>query len=92
MKHCILILFFLGIVFTTYAQTPSTTTPNTNYVSFEVNADSSATFRLYAPDAKTVALGGDVKGEKIERSNDGLWTIVTGPHLTPSVYSEAGAH
>jgi len=35
-----------------------TPTPNDNLVSFEVNNDGSATFRLYAPDAKSVALGG----------------------------------
>jgi enterochelin esterase family protein len=68
------------------AQVPTASAPTVNYIPFEVNADSSATFRLYAPDAKTVVLGGDVKGEKTERSPDGLWTMTTASHLNPSVY------
>ncbi len=35
-----------------------TPTPNDNLVSFKVNDDGSATFRLYAPNAKKVELGG----------------------------------
>ncbi|MDP4240275.1 MAG: alpha/beta hydrolase-fold protein [Bacteroidota bacterium] len=61
-------------------------TPNDSLVSFVVNNDGSATFRLYAPDAKSVELGGDLKAEKIERANNGVWTMSTGPNINPSAY------
>lgn len=67
-------------------QAQQTTTPTVNYIPFEINGDSSAIFRLYAPDAKSVTLGGDLKGVKSEKSNDGIWTITTAPHLNPSAY------
>lgn len=63
-----------------------TRTPNDNLVSFEVNDDGSATFRLYAPDAKKVELGGDVRAEKIERAENGVWTLTTAPNINPSAY------
>ena len=61
-------------------------TPNDDLVSFKVNDDSSATFRLYAPDAKKVELGGDVRAEKIERADNGIWTMTTAPGINPSAY------
>lgn len=61
-------------------------TPNDDLVSFQVNDDSSATFRLYAPEAKKVELGGDVRAEKIERSDNGIWTMTTAPGINPSAY------
>lgn len=82
-------LFFLLLAQSTmigiYAQT-QTPAPTPNYVPFEVNVDSSAIFRLYAPDAKSVSLGGDLRGVKSERSSDGVWTITTAPHLNPGAY------
>ncbi len=61
-------------------------TPNDNLVSFEVNDDGSATFRLYAPDAKSLNLGGDLKAEKIEKADNGVWTMTTAPNINPSAY------
>ena len=61
-------------------------TPNDSLVSFVVNNDGSATLRLYAPDAKSVELSGDLKAEKIERANNGVWTMTTAPHMNPSAY------
>lgn len=57
-----------------------------NFVSFQVNPDGSATFRFMAPDAKKVELGGDLKAEKIERAENGLWTLTTAPGMDPSAY------
>jgi enterochelin esterase family protein len=61
-------------------------TPNDSLISFEVNNDGRATFRLYAPDAKKVELGGDVKAEKIEKADNGVWTMTTAPNINPSAY------
>jgi enterochelin esterase-like enzyme len=61
-------------------------TPNDGLVSFEVNDDLSATLRLYAPNAKSVELSGDLKAVKIDRSDNGVWTMVTAPHMNPSAY------
>lgn len=85
MKHFILLLFFHSIAVSIYAQQKSSE-PTVNYTPFEFSNDSSATFRLYAPNAKSVILGGDLKGEKTERSPEGVWTITTAPHLNPSAY------
>lgn len=85
MKHFFFLLILQAILSITYAQTP-TTASTPNYIPFEVNDDSSATFRLYAPDAKKVTLGGDLRGVKSERSADGVWTIITAPGLNPSAY------
>lgn len=61
-------------------------TPNDSLVSFEINDDGSATFRLYAPGAKKVELGGDIRAEKTERSENGVWTMITAPNINPSAY------
>lgn len=63
-----------------------TPTPNDNLVSFEVNNDGSATFRLYAPDAEKVELGGDIRAEKIEKADNGVWTMTTASNINPSAY------
>lgn len=66
--------------------TQRASTPNGNLVSFQVNDDGSATFRFYAPNAKKVELGGDLKAEKIEKADDGVWTMTTATTINPSVY------
>jgi enterochelin esterase family protein len=60
--------------------------PEKDLVSFEVNPDGSATFRFYAPDAGKLELGGDVKAEKIEKADNGVWTMTTAPNINPSAY------
>ncbi len=61
-------------------------TPNDDLVSFEVNDDGSATFRLYAPDAEKVKLGDDIRAEKIEKADNGVCTMTTAPNIAPSAY------
>jgi enterochelin esterase family protein len=86
----LLMLVFLGSFFHLDAQNfPNRNripTPNDSLISFVVNNDGSATFKLYAPDAKTVELGGDLKAEKIERADNGVWTLITGININPSAY------
>jgi enterochelin esterase-like enzyme len=63
-------------------------------ISPEVRDDGTVTFRLQAPEAKSVALGGGPlllaigKGNSpipLERGADGLWTLTVGP-LKPNMY------
>lgn len=89
MRRLFLIIILLCSVSVLYAQlnrTPQPPTPNDNLVSFEANNDGSATFRLYAPDAKKVELGGDIRAEKTERGENGVWTMRTAPNIKPSAY------
>ena len=51
-----------------------------------MNDDSSATLRIYAPNAKNVTVGGDLKGIKSEMGSDSVWTITTTSGLNPSAY------
>lgn len=60
--------------------------PNDDFTSFQVNSNGSATFRIYAPDAKKVELGGDIRAEKIERAENGVWTLTTPMNIPPSAY------
>lgn len=59
---------------------------HTNFVSFQMNDDGSATFRLLAPDAKKVELGGDIRAERIERDDSGIWILTTPKNTPPSTY------
>ncbi len=65
---------------------PRPKSPNDSLVSFQVNDDGSATFRLFAPEAKKVELGGDIRAEKIERADNGVWRLTTHQNIPPSVY------
>lgn len=75
-----LVLLSTGV----YAQQPGNRTAQ--YVPFEVNDDGSATFRLLAPDAKSVKLGGDIGGVTSVRGEDGVWTITTAPKVPAGAY------
>ena len=63
------------------AQFPQRTpTPNDTLQSVTVNADNSVIFRIYAPEAKTVTLGGDLAGygdvipaPKFVKQANGVW-------------------
>lgn len=61
-------------------------TPNDDLISFQVNDDGGATFKLYAPNAKAVELAGDVKADKITREENGVWTMTTAAKIEPSAY------
>jgi enterochelin esterase family protein len=52
----------------------------------EVGADRRVTFRLRAPDAKTVTVSGDFGSDAdMRKSDDGIWSVTVGP-LDPESY------
>jgi enterochelin esterase family protein len=62
-------------------------TPNDTLVSPEVQADHKVTFRIYAPKASEVTVGGDFGAvTKLTKDDTGVWTATVGP-LTPDLYS-----
>ena len=76
-----------------YAQTPQRQpTPNDTLKSPEVMADRRVTFRIYAPKADEVTVGGDWipqglgTGGRLEKDEKGVWSITVGP-LPPGFYS-----
>jgi enterochelin esterase-like enzyme len=67
-------------------------TPNDTLKSPEVMPDHRVTFRIYAPKASEVSVGGDWitqgrgTGGKLEKDDTGVWSITVGP-LVPDLYS-----
>jgi enterochelin esterase family protein len=67
-------------------------TPNDTLKSPEVLSDNRVVFRLYAPKATEVTVGGDWisqgrgSGGKLEKDDQGIWSITVGP-LVPDFYS-----
>jgi enterochelin esterase-like enzyme len=64
--------------------------PNDALVSPEVQSNQKATFRIYAPKASEVTVGGDWAGTsgpaKLEKDDKGVWSVTVGP-LAPDFYS-----
>lgn len=86
---------FITVVATTalaQAQPQRQPTPNDSLVSPEIHADNRVTFRIYAPKAAEVTIGGDwiaqglATGGKLTRDDNGVWAITVGP-LPPDFYS-----
>jgi enterochelin esterase family protein len=62
-------------------------TPNDRLVSPEVSADHKVTFRIYAPKASEVTVGGDFGATaKLTKDDQGVWSVTVGP-LEPDFYS-----
>jgi enterochelin esterase family protein len=62
-------------------------TPNDTLKSTEVAPDRKVTFRIYAPKADEVTLGGDFgQGGKMTKDDKGVWSLEVGP-LAPDFYS-----
>jgi enterochelin esterase-like enzyme len=62
-------------------------TPNDTLKSTEVAADHKVTFRIFAPKASEVTVGGDFGGGvKMTKDDKGVWSVTLGP-LTPDYYS-----
>src|SRR6266568_2016567 len=88
-------LLFLGSAGTRKAVAqfpPRQPTPNDTLKSPEVSSDHHVTFRIYAPKASEVTVGGDWiaqglgTGGKLEKDDQGVWSITVGP-LAPDFYS-----
>ncbi len=66
---------------------PRRPTPNDTLKSTEVAPDRKVTFRIYAPKADEVSVGGDFgQGGKLTKDDQGVWSLTVGP-LTPDFYS-----
>ncbi|MBR4995062.1 MAG: endo-1,4-beta-xylanase Z [Alistipes sp.] len=73
------ILFFATLLLlagAVNAQPRMGASPNANLKSVEVNADGSVTFRIFAPNAKSVGLSGDIMafGVKFDKAENGVWS------------------
>jgi enterochelin esterase-like enzyme len=68
-------------------------TPNDTLISPEIQSDRRVTFRLYAPQSKSVKVRGEwatnpaaaMMGGDLERADDGVWSATLGP-LPPGIY------
>jgi enterochelin esterase family protein len=69
---------------------PIAPAPERVYNSHQLNPDHSITFRLDAPNAKTVELVSDIAADllPLTKGSDGLWAVTTSP-LPPALYSYA---
>ncbi len=83
-----LALAFLALVPNAEGQGPQRrSSPNDTLKSTEVAADRKVTFRIYAPKAEDVSVGGDFgQGGKMTKDDKGVWSIEVGP-LEPDFYS-----
>jgi len=67
-------------------QEPGARRPAADVTSPEIAADRRVTFRLRAPEAKTVKVSGDFGPDSdLQRGGDGVWTATVGP-LNPEMY------
>ena len=65
---------------------PRRPTPNDTLKSTEVAPDRKVSFRIYAPKAEEVSVGGDFgQGGKMTKDDRGVWSLTVGP-LTPDFY------
>lgn len=76
MKRLLLVAVLLGCVLPLSAQWRRQPTPNDTLQSVRVLPDGTVLFQLYAPEAKSVAVTGDLpwdKPVKFEKNADGVW-------------------
>lgn len=87
-RHALVILVLLTASFSVLAQPPRREpTPNDTLRSPEVAPDHRVTFRLYAPKATEVRVGGDFgSAAKLDKDDKGVWAVTVGP-LVPDFYS-----
>src|SRR5271166_3007264 len=87
---CALTLFSLVALAPRFAQAQPPgrqRTPNDTLKSVEVSPDHKVTFRIYAPKAAEVSVGGDFgEGGKLTKDEQGVWSITVGP-LAPDYYT-----
>jgi enterochelin esterase-like enzyme len=87
-----LALFCLGLWPLPRAEAQRQPTPNDTLKSPEVSPDHKVTFRIYAPKASQVSVGGDWveqglgTGGPLAKDEQGVWSLTVGP-LVPDFYS-----
>jgi enterochelin esterase-like enzyme len=66
---------------------PAPRRPRAPVYSPEIHADRSVTFRIRAPDAREITVGGEWGGQplKLTQNEEGIWSVTT-PPLTPELY------
>lgn len=70
----------------TLAQEVGARRTGANLTSPEIGSDRRVTFRLRAPDAKTVMVSGDFGSDtNMQKTDDGVWSVTVGP-LDPEMY------
>ena len=85
-------LVLLATTFSLAQQPPRQPTPNDTLKSPEVLSDGRVVFRIYAPKASEVTLGGDWisqglgTGGNLTKDNNGVWSLTVGP-LPADFYS-----
>ena len=87
MKRLLLSIFCVTAVLSAQAQWRRNLTPADTLKSIEQLSDGSTAFRLYAPQAEQVALGGDLAGLKaqFQKDADGIWTAIV-PKVPTDAY------
>lgn len=87
MKRLILSLLCAATVFGAQAQWRRNLTPADTLKSIERLTDGSTAFRIYAPKAESVALGGDLGGlrAQFQKDADGIWTAIV-PKVNTDAY------
>jgi enterochelin esterase-like enzyme len=71
---------------TSTAQEPGARRVGTGITSPDVASDRRVTFRLRAPEAKSVAVSGDFGADaELKKDSDGVWSVTVGP-LDPEMY------
>lgn len=85
-------IFLLGLAMSAMAsaQIQRTPTPNDNLISVKTNPDSSVTFSIYAPNAQSVGLTGDIaaRGVVFTKAENGVWSA-TVPTVSAGAYRYA---
>jgi enterochelin esterase-like enzyme len=85
-KHALLLIVATAApVLAQAPPSPAPPSPPPPVISPEVHADRTVTFRLRAPNAKEVVVSGEGVKAAMQKDEQGLWTVTTGP-LEPDIY------
>ena len=85
-SFALLVLDILSMTTVSAQPAPRRSTPNDTLKSIDVAPDKKVTFRIYAPKAEEVSVGGDFGPEgKMTKEDQGVWSFTVGP-LTPEFY------
>ena len=75
MKKMLFMMMAIFMVATSWAQFQRTPNPGARVVSVESNADGTTTFRIYAPQAESVSIRGDLMVQaNFTKNDEGVWS------------------